>query len=125
MTKMTIPERLTWLKTASDREIGNWADIGLRHKSGATANDRLERLLEIVRVLGVYATTDDSWGEFEKRFSGMVVRMVRMDRSLVRLSAHPILGMPLANPRCEYCGEEDMTEGTLYACDEKPCQYKG
>lgn len=50
-----------WLAKATPGEIENWADIGLRHKSGVKPEDRLRRFINIARHFG-YATRDDSWG---------------------------------------------------------------
>lgn len=75
-----------WLANATPSEIENWADIGLRHKSGVQPSDRLTRFLNIARHFG-YATRDDSWGEFEKEFCIIIKRLVVAERDLEALRA--------------------------------------
>lgn len=115
-----------WLAKATPGEIENWADIGLRHKSGVKPEDRLRRFINIARHFG-YATRDDSWGEFEKMFCIMVKRLVVAERDLETLRAEIPMCMKVMIQgeiirRCDYCGVEDPTHADLIVCREKPCR---
>lgn len=115
-----------WLANATPREIEDWADIGLRHKSGVKPEDRLQRFIAIARNFG-YATRDESWGEFEKEFCIIIKRLVVAERDLETLRAEiPMCVKVLRNweivRRCEYCGVEDPTQADLILCREKPCR---
>lgn len=102
-------------------DIDSWADIGLRHKSGVTPHQRLEKLLDIARVFGGFATMDDSWGEFEKLFGSMVTRLVRTERELEKLREHPFLALPL-DGRCEWCGMDNLTQADVFVCETPGCK---
>lgn len=115
-----------WLANATPGEIENWADIGLRHKSGVEPADRLHRFLNIARHFG-YATRDESWGEFEKEFCIIIKRLVVAERDLETLRAEPpmckkILRNGEVVSRCEFCGVEDPTYADVLVCREKPCR---
>ncbi len=110
-----------WLLTAKATDISDWADIGLRHKSGVTPNDRLVKFLERSRIFGGFATRDESWGEFEKHFSTMIVRLITLERDLERLKTHPVLSLPVEG-RCVWCGEDNLTEASMFLCREEGCQ---
>ena len=115
-----------WLKSATPGEIENWADIGLRHKTGVKPEDRLHRFITIARNFG-YATRDDSWGEFEKMFCIMVKRLVVAERDLETLRAEAPMCMKILHNgeivrRCDFCGVEDPTHADLLVCREKPCR---
>ncbi len=115
-----------WLANATPGEIENWADIGLRHKSGVRPEDRLRRFLNIARNFG-YATRDDSWGEFEKEFCIIIKRLVVAERDLETLRAEIPMSMKVLRAgeivrRCEFCGVEDPTHADVLLCREKPCR---
>lgn len=115
-----------WLQTATPSEIENWADIGLRHKTGVKPEDRLHRFITIARNFG-YATRDDSWGEFEKMFCIIIKRLVVAERDLEALRAEsPMCKLVLRNGetvvRCEWCGVENPTHADLILCREAPCR---
>lgn len=109
-----------WLANATPGEINNWADIGLRHKSGVKPEDRLSRFINIARHFG-YATRDDSWGEFEKMFCIIITRLVVAERDLQAMRAHPTIAAPPLCDRCTFCGAEDPTPADVFLCREKPC----
>lgn len=125
--KITSRELMAdWLKSATPGEIEQWADIGLRHKTGIKPEDRLRRFITIARNFG-YATRDDSWGEFEKEFCIIIKRLVVAERDLETLRAEPPMCMKvLVNGeiirRCDFCGAEDPTHADLLVCREKPCR---
>lgn len=115
-----------WLQNATPGEIEQWADIGLRHKSGIEPSERLRRFLNIARNFG-YATRDDSWGEFEKEFCIIIKRLVVAERDLEALRAEPpmckrILRNGELVARCEWCGTEEPTYADTLVCREKPCR---
>lgn len=77
---------LAWLvETTVPDELGHaiheYVDAGVRHKSGATPTDFLKSFLRVSRELG-YATRDDSWNEFEKEFTIIVMRAVMAEARL-------------------------------------------
>lgn len=115
-----------WLQKATPHEIEEWADIGLRHKTGVKPEDRLRRFIAIARNFG-YATRDDSWGEFEKEFCIIIKRLVVAERELETLRAEPPMCLKVTRngavvDRCEWCGVENPTHADLLVCREAPCR---
>lgn len=58
-------------------KVNNLVDIGIRHKE-AKPSDYLKQWLKIGRCFG-YATHDDSYGEFEKEFAIIIIRLLKAE----------------------------------------------
>lgn len=65
--------------TASEKEIEEQVDAGIRHQPGARTQDFIRHWCAVGRHFG-YATRDDSLGELEKLFAIMVKRLVMAER---------------------------------------------
>lgn len=68
----------------SPRELEDYVDKGLRHRSGVKPVDYLRHWLGITRQFA-YATHDDSWGELEKEMAIIIKRLIVAERDLERL----------------------------------------
>lgn len=62
-------------KSLKASEIEKLVDLGYRHRTDKQPNDYLQHWLRVARHFG-YATHDDSWGEFEKKFAIIIKRLV-------------------------------------------------
>lgn len=84
MTPSPLPLKKEELFLLSNRDIENYVDKGLRHKSGVKSVEYLNHWLSVGRAFG-YATRDDSWGEFEKCFAIMTRRLIVAERTVAAI----------------------------------------
>lgn len=68
-----------FFQTASEKEIEDMVDGGLRHRGGVREEHFIRHWCAVARHFG-YATRDDSPGELEKTFAIMVKRLVMAER---------------------------------------------
>lgn len=66
-------------KNHAFKDLDNLLQTDIRHKSNATEKDYLNAFLTISRCFG-YATNDDSWGEFEKEFHVIIMRLIKAEQ---------------------------------------------
>lgn len=82
-------------------------DLGLRHKSGMTANEFIRRYCEVFRPYA-YATQDDSLNEFEKLITHVLEMLCYHKRRA------ELLGLP-KDPRYSIAAIEDAMNGVTDA----------
>lgn len=106
---MTFEEREKWLLSATDFEIEQWVDAGLRHINGMRPVDYLEHWCQVARHFA-YATRDTTWGELEKEFAIIIKRLVIANRKAIQLDAAKELCEIYFNIASEVIGEEAVRE---------------